>query len=81
MKKLLTCCAMAAAFVALPASAQWYGGVGVGSSKIDGAGGGLDSSKTSAKLYGGYQITPLIGRGVWVPASAGTTIYGCVGRP
>lgn len=61
MKKLLTCCAMAAAFVAVPASAQWYAGVGVGSSKIDGAGSGLDSSKTSAKLYGGYQITPTWG--------------------
>ena len=66
MKKLLTACAIATAFVALPASAQWYIGGGVGSSKLSGMdfgqGGvtrsGGDSSKTSVKVYGGYQITP-----------------------
>lgn len=74
MKKLFLAGAIATAFVAMPASAQWYIGGGVGSSKIRGADGpvlvdgtvppltlnvsGLDSSKTSAKIYGGYQITP-----------------------
>lgn len=69
MKKVFLAGAIAAAFVAMPASAQWYVGGGVGSSKISGADGtaptappltltGADSSKASIKLYGGYQFTP-----------------------
>jgi len=66
MKKVFLAGAIAAAFVAMPASAQWYVGGGVGSSKIRGADGtvapltlsGADSNKGSAKIYGGYQITP-----------------------
>lgn len=72
MKKLLSACAIAAAFVALPASAQWYAGVGAGSSKATGADGpvtgtgipanttftGGNTSKGMYKLFGGYQITP-----------------------
>lgn len=72
MKKLLTACAIATAFVALPASAQWYAGIGAGSSKTTGVDGpiigtgipagtrltGGDSNEGMFKLYGGYQITP-----------------------
>ena len=66
MKKVFLAGAIAAACVAMPASAQWYVGGGVGSSKISGADGtiapltvsGGDSSKASAKIYGGYQFTP-----------------------
>ena len=70
MKKILSSCVIAAAFVALPASAQWYVGVGVGSSKLSGANGtdstattysGGDASKSSFKVYGGYQLTPTWG--------------------
>ena len=69
MKKLLSACAIAAAFVAAPASAQWYAGIGVGTSKTSGADGttatvppvnvsGGNVSKGSGKVYGGYQLTP-----------------------
>jgi OOP family OmpA-OmpF porin len=69
MKKVFLAGAIAAAFVAMPASAQWYVGGGVGSSKVTGADGtaptippltltGADSSKASIKVYGGYQFTP-----------------------
>ncbi|AYQ29339.1 MULTISPECIES: outer membrane beta-barrel protein [unclassified Polaromonas] len=66
MKKVFLAGAIAAAFVAMPASAQWYIGGGVGSSSIRGVDGtvapftltGGDSSKASVKIYGGYQITP-----------------------
>jgi OmpA-OmpF porin, OOP family len=69
MKKVFLAGAIAAAFVAMPASAQWYVGGGVGSSKFSGADGvtpttppltltGADSSKASVKIYGGYQFTP-----------------------
>jgi OmpA-OmpF porin, OOP family len=66
MKKVFLAGAIAAAFVAMPASAQWYVGGGVGSSKINGADGvvtplmitGADSNKASVKIYGGYQFTP-----------------------
>ena len=66
MKKVFLAGAIAAAFVAMPASAQWYIGGGVGSSKVSGADGvsaplmltGADSSKASVKIYGGYQFTP-----------------------
>ena len=54
--------AFACAFVAGPASAQWYAGVGIGSAQAKlGSSGtiqGNDSYKTSGKLYGGYQFTP-----------------------
>ena len=66
MNKILIAAAIAGAFIATPASAQWYIGGGVGSSSIRGADGtiapltlsGGDSSKSSVKVYGGYQITP-----------------------
>jgi OmpA-OmpF porin, OOP family len=71
MKKILSACAIAAAFVAMPASAQWYVGAGVGSSKVTGLDGpivsngttvgtfsGGNSNKGFYKVYGGYQITP-----------------------
>lgn len=66
MKKVFLAGAIAAAFVAMPASAQWYIGGGVGSSSVRGVDGtsapftltGGDSSKASVKIYGGYQITP-----------------------
>lgn len=72
MKQFLSACAVAAAFVAMPASAQWYAGIGAGSSKTTGVDGpitgvgipagtrmtGGDSNEGMLKLYGGYQITP-----------------------
>lgn len=72
MKTLLSACAFAAAFVAMPASAQWYAGIGAGSSNTKGVDGpitgtgiaagthltGGNSNKRMLKLYGGYQITP-----------------------
>jgi OmpA-OmpF porin, OOP family len=69
MKKILMAVAVAGAFVAAPASAQWYAGVGVGSAKTSmgtnsfGVGATnfsftqRDSRDTSWKLYGGYQFT------------------------
>ena len=70
MKKLAICCALAAAFVAVPASAQSYLGFGVGSSKISGVDGsygagttvsGGNANRGSVKIYGGFQITPTWG--------------------
>ena len=66
MKKLFLAGAIASALVAMPASAQWYIGSGVGASKVHGANAtpaplilsGVDSSKLSVKIYGGYHITP-----------------------
>ena len=70
MNKILSACAIAAAFVAMPASAQWYVGAGVGSSRAAGADGtdatgvtysGGNTNKSSVKVYGGFQITPIWG--------------------
>jgi OmpA-OmpF porin, OOP family len=69
MNKILSACAIAAAFAAMPASAQWYVGAGVGSSRtngIDGSASGFtlsggNSNKSSVKVFGGYQITPFWG--------------------
>ena len=68
MKKVLISCAVSLAFIAAPASAQWYVGAGVGSSNLSGVDGsagiapasltGVDGNKTSSKFFGGYQITP-----------------------
>lgn len=70
MKKILMAVAIAGAFVAAPASAQWYAGVGVGqgqaklgnqsfsSGALSASTNGADSHDTSWKLYGGYQFTP-----------------------
>jgi OOP family OmpA-OmpF porin len=70
MKKILMAAAIAGAFVAAPASAQWYVGGGVGSAQAKlgtasaSSGGvtasvqGNSSSDTSYKIYGGYQFTP-----------------------
>jgi OOP family OmpA-OmpF porin len=70
MKKILMAVAIAGAFVAAPASAQWYAGVGVGQGQakmgtVSASSGtftastqSTDSSQTSWKLYGGYQFTP-----------------------
>lgn len=54
MKKILIVAAVAAAFTALPASAQLYLGGGLGESKTD-------TRETSYKLYGGYQFNPIWG--------------------
>jgi len=76
MKKLIVCMfALAAAAVAVPASAQWYLGLGVGAADTtngDTSGiappagvafttTGFDSWKTSGQVYGGYQFTPIWG--------------------
>lgn len=67
MKKILTACAIAAAsLAATPVFAQGYIGFGLGSSSSRGANSnvgvisvtGGDSSKGSAKIYGGFQFTP-----------------------
>ena len=67
MKKIFAAAAIAAAFVATPVLAQSYIGFGVGSAKISGADGtipagvtmsGGNTSKTSVKVYGGFQFTP-----------------------
>lgn len=62
MKKIISACTVAAAFVAAPAFAQGYIGGGFGSSKLSGLdGGGItggNTNKSQVKLYGGYQITP-----------------------
>jgi OmpA-OmpF porin, OOP family len=61
------------ALVAMPASAQWYAGAGVGTSNVTGINGtGAVTATTNAtitgfqnrntwKLYGGYQFTPYWG--------------------
>ena len=66
MKKLLVVAALASAFMATSAFAQGYIGFGLGSATIRGANStsglvtvtGGDSSKGSAKIYGGFQFTP-----------------------
>jgi len=54
MKKLFIVAAVAAAFTALPASAQFYLGGGVGEAKTD-------TRETSWKMYGGFQFNPTWG--------------------
>lgn len=66
MKKIFAAAAIAAAFIATPALAQGYIGLGLGSSKLSGVDGtsagstlsGGNSSKGSVKVYGGFQFTP-----------------------
>lgn len=66
MKKIFAAAAIAAAFIATPALAQGYVGLGLGSSKATGADGtlagttvtGANTSKGSVKVYGGFQFTP-----------------------
>lgn len=66
MKKIFAAAAIAAAFIATPAFAQGYVGLGLGSSNLSGIDGtsngstlsGGNSSKGSVKIYGGYQLTP-----------------------
>ena len=70
MKKILMAAAIAGAFVAAPASAQWYIGAGVGAGKakmgstsatsgaVTVTANGNDDYDTSAKVFGGYQFTP-----------------------
>ncbi|HEX4327614.1 MAG TPA: outer membrane beta-barrel protein [Burkholderiales bacterium] len=70
MKKILLAAAIAGAFVAAPASAQWYVGAGIGAARAKlgqssaSAGGvtvtaqGDDDYNTSGKVFGGYQFTP-----------------------
>jgi len=63
-KSLLAALGFAAAVFALPASAQWYAGAGLGQSKFKGDLGcdnssGLtscDDKDTAWKLFGGYQV-------------------------
>lgn len=54
MNKLLIAAAFTGALLAAPVSAQMYAGAGVGQADTD-------SSETSWKLYGGYQINPTWG--------------------
>ena len=65
MKALVLVLAFAASGLAIPASAQWYagGGLGVANGNLGGSVGALalgarDSRSTSFKLLGGYQFTP-----------------------
>ena len=66
MKKIFAAAAIAAAFIATPAFAQGYVGLGLGSSNLSGVDGtaagstlsGGNSSKGSVKVYGGFQLTP-----------------------
>lgn len=62
MKKILSACAVAAAFVAAPAFAQGYVGLGFGSSTMSNVDvapvTGGNTSKGTVKVYGGFQITP-----------------------
>jgi OOP family OmpA-OmpF porin len=70
MKKILMAAAIAGAFVAAPASAQWYAGAGIGAGRAklgsaSATSGGVtatvqsnDSYNTSGKVFGGYQFTP-----------------------
>lgn len=67
MKKLFISASIAAAFVATPAAAQWYAGVGAGSATNSGGDftnsvgntlRGADVSKGSYKVFAGYQFTP-----------------------
>ena len=54
MKKILAAVALSTAFVAAPASAQWYAGAGLGSVKTD-------SRQNSVKAIGGYQLDGNVG--------------------
>jgi OOP family OmpA-OmpF porin len=54
IKKILMVAAVAAACTALPASAQFYLGGGVGEAKTD-------TRETSWKMYGGFQFNPTWG--------------------
>jgi OmpA-OmpF porin, OOP family len=54
MKKILLAAALSAAFVAAPASAQWYAGAGPGSAKTD-------TRETSVKGLVGYQVDRNLG--------------------
>ena len=62
MKKILSACALAAAFVSAPALAQSYVGLGFGSSRISGFDSvgvnGGNTNKGLVKVYGGFQFTP-----------------------
>ncbi|MDB5803379.1 MAG: hypothetical protein JWN73_701 [Betaproteobacteria bacterium] len=70
MKKILMAAAIAGAFVAAPASAQWYAGAGIGAGRaklgtVSATSGtttvsttGGSSTDTSGKIFGGYQFTP-----------------------
>ena len=66
MKKLLVVAALASTFMATSAFAQGYLGFGLGSATIRGSSStsgavavtGGDTSKGSAKIYGGFQFTP-----------------------
>jgi OmpA-OmpF porin, OOP family len=66
MKKIVLAGVIAVAFAAAPAFAQGYVGVGVGSSAVTGVDQavgtvtltGGNSSKTSLKIFGGFQFTP-----------------------
>lgn len=75
MKKIIlgTAIGACAAMLAIPASAQWYIGAGVGQSSLGNSGGSFqaganglvsvngDDNKTSWKILGGYQFTPIWG--------------------
>ena len=65
MRKILSACAVASAFVAATAFAQGYIGGGLGSSKLTGLdGGGItggNSNKSQVKVVGGFQFTPYWG--------------------
>lgn len=75
MRTLLFSCALAAAFTATPAAAQWYVGGGFGQSRSSGLDGpivasgipagatfsGGNSNKTFTKAYVGYQLSPHLG--------------------
>ncbi len=69
MKKILLASATAAMLIAAPAFAQGYVGLGIGSASLTGLEGtesgvtfsGGNSAKTSVKIFGGYQITPMWG--------------------
>ena len=69
MKKILLASATAAMLIAAPAFAQGYVGLGIGSASLTGLEGnesgstysGGNSAKTSMKIFGGYQITPMWG--------------------
>ena len=62
MRKLLSACAVAAAFVSAPVFAQGYVGIGFGSSSTNGINSavilGGNTNKGLTKVYGGYQFTP-----------------------
>lgn len=54
MKMIVLAAACAATLAAMPVAAQLYVGVGAGTAKTD-------SYETTAKVYAGYQLTPLWG--------------------